>query len=471
MNFKILAQIKTAKTKLLLGLTFVATFLFAGCLKPDERQAGVDDFPNSVQAQVVGFLDQSQKSQDIGVSPIADSLLVLQGFNVGAAKVAAKVAANNLAPTKMGMLKMTAQSGSTIASTCASTLKFDTTSSSLDKITVNSILFCMDAKLTDSIKGNETVLSARIINNYANGSLDTTLIQDADGDGFINPVANQKSKTKLTVIKIVGGITERTELIVGPGPDNNFDTEADNIIYGSIWTKTKNAGKDTLATAAYTDADGDSIVIDNSKPSLVDLDLYQVGPTSDHADAIWSRAQMRIIARYGVKDPELKRVHFELEKVLPNKDRRFESADLLNLKKGKDINTSDTLLVKFLSIGKSATDTLDSMAVTLKMRIGPDLNDKRFDKTFALDIYRLNKLGEEKSAIFSFISDSAIASGKDPEYGKISMKINYIDSSTLTVDGKLESKALDVIVKDRDDKKLHVVWDALGRGVSLEVVP
>ena len=80
-------------------------------------------------------------------------------------------------------------------------------------------------------------------------------------------------------------------------------------------------------------------------------------------------------------------------------------------------------------------------------------------------------VNEEKSARFTFISDFPIPSGQQPQSGALSMQVEYTDHSTVQVDGKLSSKGMDVTVKTRDDKHLHVIWDGLGRGVLLEPIP
>lgn len=442
------------------------SLLLAACFKPDEqRTAGVDDFPNSVQARVSGFLEESKKSGDIAAVPsVTGEILVQPGFHVGAAKVGlpkASAATQAAGGLLSGLAKASADTA------CSGTLKFDTTIAAPTKTTVNSLTLCVDAKLLDSIKGNETVLHGSSVTTFLNGRVESAEISDADGDGKLNPVAGKASKARMILTATESGITEKTILLVGPGPDNDFDTEKDNLVYEASWSKTGNAGKDTLGTAVYTDADGDGVAVDNAKPSTLDLDLYQKGPTPDHPDAVWSRVRMRLVTTYGVEAKEAKRVHFEMASA----DGRIQSADLLNKDRGQDFNMSDTLKAHFLSIGSAATDTVDTMETFLTMKVGKDLDDKSDDSVYAMDVRTVKKLGGEKSARFTFKSDRPIPSGLKPTSGTVSMKITYGDASTLEVDGRLSGSGLDVIVKNRDGKRQHVVWDPLGRGVTLEAIP
>ncbi len=439
------------------------TLLLVACFKPDERHVGVDDFPNSIHAQVVGYLDESKKSDEISKAPgLTDSVLKFQGFNVGVGKVAVKKIS---AASQSGSGWMALSLGIS-SDTCLGSFKFDTTITGPLKTTVNSLILCVDSKLTDSIKGNETVIRGMSVTTFISGRIERTEITDADGDGKLNPIAGGKSKAKLSLVVLDNDVEEKTNLIVGPGMDNNFETQPDNLVYAAEWLKTKNAGKDTLATAVYTDADGDGIVVDNTKPSLVDLVLFEVGPTKDHADALWSKTQMRLLVIYGQTNQEPRRVRFEME----SKNGHLEIAELLNADNGKEIGYNQKLKAHFKIISTVVADTLDTSETVLTMSIGNSFENKSDDSVYAIDVIGKKKLGEEVAAHFSFLSDAAIPSGQKPKNGKLSMKVTYTDSTTVDLNGVLSSKGMDVTIKDRKEKKLHVVWDELGRGLILEQV-
>lgn len=452
-------------TRAFYTISLSLALLLIGCLKPDEqRHAGVDDFPNSIHAQMQGFLDESKKSEDVGLVPtVTDSILGLQGFNVGAAKTAVgKVSAASKVSARMMFSSL---AGASIDS-CTGTLKFDTTITTPTKATHNSLVLCIDGRLTDSIKGNETVLSGMTETVFTNGRVERAEVSDADGDSILNTRPNGGSKARMVLTVTEAGTVEKTTLVVGPGEDNIFDTEADNIVFQVGWNKTKNAGKDTLGSATYTDADADGSVLDNTKPSMVDLVLYEKGATKDHPDAIWSRATMRLIIRFGVKAQEAKRVRFEMETT----DGQHQLAEILNLDLGRDFEMGGTVKSHFLSVYTAAKDTVDTMDVYLTMKVGADLNDKSDDSVKVVDVRVKKKLGEEKSAHFTFTSDHPIPSGRDPQSGKLSMKVEYTDATTVDADGTLSDKGMDMTIKTREDKHLHVVWDPLGRGVSLEEI-
>jgi hypothetical protein len=432
--------------------------LIVGCFKPDERHVGVDDFPNSIQAQVKGFLNESKKSEDINlVSKARDSILNPQGFHVAAGKNAAK----KMSAATKSMIGLELLLAPSTPIKCESRFQFDTTKYSPFKTTVESFTICLDTS-----KRTDLVIKVSSISTYPNGRIDRAEITDADGDGILNPMPSGGSKAKMEVSTTDGGIKEQTTVIVGPGPDNDFDTLPDNVTYAVNWLKIKIAGSDTLGSAVYSDADLDGTVLDNAKASLVDLELYEKGPTQDHADALWSKVKMRIVVRYGIESKDAQRVHFEMQ----SKDGRLTTADLLNLEGGPDFNMRGKLKAQFLVVGTTPADTVDTMRTNLIMTVGSDLDNKSDDSVFALDVYVKKKMGEEKNALFTFASDLPIPSGKDPQSGRVSMHIEYSDASTVDLNGTMKDKSLDVKVKTRDDKQLLIVWDALGRGVLLEPI-
>jgi len=403
---------------------FAAAAILSGCMTKDDRTAGVDEFPNSIYARVNGFLDEGKQSETLNPAPsLTDSLLGQPGFNVGAGKVAGKIAAAAgqgaaSAPLR-GLAKLAADSG------CAGgTLTFTDTVKAALKYTVDTLSVCVDAKALDTIKGNETILHGRSVTRFNTGRVETADISDADGDGILNP-KSAASKANIVFTALENGVLEKTTLVVGPGPDVNFDTEADNLIYTASWSKT--SGADTLGTAVYTDADSDGVAVDNGKASVVDLDFYQKGPSKDHPDAVWSRAQMRLVVRYHVDAKEARRVRFEMEDLAG----RHEVGEVLNAQGGIYFSMGDTVQAHFLSVSSAASDTLDSSDVHLTMSLGQDFDSKDDDSIYAMNVRTVKKLGEEKTARFSFISDKPIPSGRDPVSGTLSMQVDYADDTSI----------------------------------------
>lgn len=437
----------------------IAAFALVGCIA-DDKSAGVDEFPNSIYARVDGFLEEGKKSEDIAVVPAISDSLAAGGFQVVAAKRAGlKLAAGSAQGGSLAALAKASAAPACTSGTLSVTLAPVVEPT---KRTDATVIVCTDAKFFDAIKDNETLLRLRSVTTWTSGRIDTAEIADGDGDGIINPVAGHKSKSSIVLTTEEKGIKEKTVLTVGPGPDNDFDTEPDNLVYIGTWSKTR--GTDTLGSAAYADADGDSVAVDNGKASLVDLVFYQKGPSEDHPEAVWSRAWLRMTVKYKVEAKEVRRARFEME----DGEGRVSMGEVLGRDGGPDIDMRDTVIARFVTVGKASGDSLDTLDVRLTMKLGADFDDKADDSVYAIKAVSRLKLGEESAATFSFVSARPIPSGKDPEDGTLSMVLEYRDGSSLSVEGRITAKVLDVIVTDRDGKRAHVVWDREGRGISYE---
>lgn len=450
-----------------LRLCAAGALLLAACLN-DDRSAGVDEFPNSIYARVNTFLDESKKSESIAVVPgVSDSLLGAPGFQVAAGKVAIpKIAAGFSSAAEAAVpLRGLAKAGADTGCIAGPITITDTVKAPL-KTTVNILSICFDAKALDSIKGNETVLRGKTVTTFHSGRVETAEITDADGDGILNP----KSPAAMANIAFSAvekntlgkDILEKSLLVVGPGPDASFDTEPDNVVYTASWSKT--SGADTLGHADYTDADSDGVAIDNGKASVVDLDLYEAGATKDHPEAVWTRANLRLVVRYKVDAKEVRRVRFELE----TRTGSREIGEILNDTGGAVFDMRDRVNAHFYTIGAGGSDSPDTAHVHLAMTLGTDFDSKEDDSVYAIDVRARKHSGDERLARFSFVSDKPIPSGKEPQEGVLDMSVEYADGTTLTVEGEISPTRMDVTLKDREDKRLHVVWDRQGREISLE---
>lgn len=446
--------------------SFAAAILSAqcllGCILGGEKHAGVDEFPNSIYARVNGFLGESKKSGELDVPALSDSLQTGAGFMVAAAKIALGKQAAAEGMVAAQALKKAAAGCSGLIGTWTDSLAKP---GPLKLYTKDSLQVCLDAKAFDTVKNNETLIHVKSVTAYVSGRVETAEISDADGDGIINPVAGGGSKASLVLTALENGILEKTVLTVGPGPDNDFATEPDNLVYAASWSRTQ--GADTLSLAAYADADGDGVAIDNGKPSLVDMDLFQKGPSPDHPDALWTRAILRMVVRYHVEAKEVRRVRFEME----DQAHRVSTGEILSRDGKPDFDMGDTVTAHFSTVGTADSDSLDTLDVRLTMKLGPNFSSPFDDTVYAIHAVSTQKSGDERKAEFTFASSKPIPSGAAPEDGALSMAIDYRDGTGLKLDGTLKAKALDVVLVDREGRKAHVTWDAQGRGVLYARLP
>lgn len=439
--------------------TGVAGFLalnLAGCFLETEKTAGVDDFPNSIHARVEGFLDENKKAEKLDAVPRADSLIIRQSL-IG--PPVPKISASGALPP---LWKRSAGA----ASGCDGYIIHATQKAPVEnRLTLDSLIICRDSLALDPVWGNEHIVRGKsVTRDTVTGRLEITELTDADGDGFLNPSPDGDSRVRLVLLVTDRGVTERTEMVIGFGPDNDLATDADNLIHHLAWSRTQGSGNlDTLGAASYADADSDDVVIDNSKPSLVDVSWYAKGPTEDDKTAKWSRFKMRTWAVYGVKKTEP--VGFSAESESGN--GRINKAVILALDGGETFDPEDTVLARFQAVGTAPADTVDTLRTTIRMKVG-DFDLKTDDTTYALNVVVRKKLGEEVRAVFDFESDRPIPHGKEPEAGSLTMRVEYADSTFLDVEGTLEDGNVDLTATLRDGRRFHAVWDRNGKRIALE---
>lgn len=444
------------------ALCLGAVSLSACFTEPKDKTAGVDDFPNSIYARVDGFLDEGKKAEGLSVAANTDSLLIRQSFNSPPAKKVA--AAFDPSPAAQALPPLAKRSAAgPAADSCPMTFTLSEKKPPIgSRVTVDTLIMCVDALFLDSIKGNEHIVRGKsVTRDTVTGRVETGEFADGDGDGFLNPIPGGAAKARVQFTVIDMGVTEKTTLVIGDGPDDDFDTEPDNLIYEMSWSRTR--GADTLGSAAFQDADSDGVAIDNGKPSLVDLRWFNVGPTDDDPTAKWSRIRMRTMAVYGKKGSDPRR--FAIESEAGN--GRLNSAVILNLKGGEDFDARDTVIARFRAVGTAPTDSVDTLETEIRIKVG-DFDDKRDDTTYAIRARAKKKLGEETLAMFDFQSDRPIPHGKEPQVGRLTMRVEYSDATALDVTGRITEATVDLTATLRDGKRIHVVWDRSGKGISLE---
>lgn len=441
-------------------LAGLAALLLSACfLESEDKSAGVDDFPNAIYARVDGFLDEGKKAEGLETAP-SDSLLIRQSFNGPAVKKASAVLQGAGSGGSLPAMDAMAKRAS---GPCPATFTWTERKPAIGTtVTVDTLILCVDSLFTDLIKDNEHVVRGKsVTRDTVSGRVETGEFSDGDGDGFLNPIPGGSAKAWLRFTVEDKGVAEKTATLVGDGPDDDFDTEKDNLIYEMSWSKTR--GDDTLGSASYADADGDSVAIDNGKPSLVDVKWFAVGPTDDDPTALWSRIAMRTLVTYGMaKNPM---VRFAVESESGN--GRRSAAVILALDGKPDFAPGDTVEARFKVVGTASADSIDTAETVLKMKLG-DFDDKTDDTTYAIRADFKKKSGEEKRAAFEFKSSKPVPKGKDPELGTLTMRVDYRDGTFLAVEGEITEKTVDVTATLRDGKKIHVVWDRAGKGISLK---
>lgn len=287
-----------------------------------------------------------------------------------------------------------------------------------------------DDKARDTVKDNENILSLHHVVHHFGGKIEMAVFETADGDadGIVTPVPGTVNKVKITFTGIDKGVTEQAVLVAGPGPDANWDTELDNLVYSAHWTRM--AGGELIAEATFEDADNDGLVGDNGKDCIVQAHFWEMNPKDKplvrKADAV---IKMKVFAQKAGDEP----ISFSYTEEM--KSGRVNKVSLMNRQGGSDIIKNDTMQVKLETTVASDDDTLKHAEIVFVMNPGNDLKSDSDDLLYAIHIKTSKQRGFERDAEFNFVSDAAIPHGQQPVSGRFDGHVSYADGKSASLEG------------------------------------
>jgi hypothetical protein len=316
-----------------------------------------------------------------------------------------------------------------------------------------------DDNARDTVKDNEIALSFKRISTYIGGKVETVVFSDADGDKQVTAVPGQDNKVKLELTVEDNGAVEKTTLVVGAGKDANFDAEEDNTILQANWIKTK-AGV-TTGTGAYTDADGDGVITDNSKTSIVLAKYSEINPKDRPLIARADfEAKVRVLANKAGDEP----VTFSYEET--TKFGRTNKVNIKNRAGGAEIVKGDTMTVHLETTVTLAEDTLKSAVIEFMMNMGQDLKSDTDDVCYAIHIKTTKRFGLEREAEFNFISAQPIPHGAEPVAGTFNGKATYANGKSATTSGSFSPTGFSVKYTGPEGNTVTVEFTRQGDLVS-----
>jgi hypothetical protein len=447
-----------------LASAFAALSLL-GCLSEKEPEtAGVDDFPNSIYARVQGELAEADSGPEASIP--SGALNVLQGTNTGPQlggipkQAALRRQAAFAASIQAGQNAATLHGLDSLLQSDPSWGVFAVSSRVGTKSISDSLFFVAGTNLFDSVSRVLGLAAAKRVERSEDGSIGIFMTRDGDGDGKVaTPV--DSARVRILISNSKGDTTESALLMVGGGPDRNFDTEADNLIYEAKWLRQR--GDDTLSYAEYSDADGDGVLVDNGKPTLVDLTLYERNPL-DKPEIAERRLKIRVLARYKQEPQEIRA--FQGQEIARN--GQVNRILLQNDAGGSDLLPGKKIQVRVTVTETPPTDSIVSAEIVSVIKPETVFGEDR-DSLFSYSMKAEKRLGEEKLASFSFVAQSPIPPKQKPRYGTVLLDLEYVDSTTVHAEGVFNEAGFIADITGRDRKRYHGEWDAAGNLKRLSV--
>ncbi|MDB5048030.1 MAG: hypothetical protein JWO30_1101 [Fibrobacteres bacterium] len=314
-----------------------------------------------------------------------------------------------------------------------------------------------DDKAKDTIKDNENIISFKRVSTSLGGlKVETAEFTDGDGDGIVTAAPGKDNKVHLVMTVKESGSTEKTSLLVGAGPDANFDKEEDNTILEATWIKTNKDGMVT-GTGAYLDADGDGVITDNSKTCIVLAKYSEFEPLlRPFIKKVDFEAKVRVFANKAGDEP----VSFSYQET--TKFGRVNSVTIKNREGGTEIVKGDTMTVHMETTVSTAADTLKHATIDFVMNMGQDLKSDTDDVCYAIHIATQKRFGLEREAEFHFISDEGIPHGQEPVAGSFYGSAKYANGQTASLKGSFSPTGFSAEFTGPEGNKVTVEYTKSG---------
>jgi hypothetical protein len=445
---------------------------FTACLQnPSEVIDDTDYSQTAVTAQTAGTsLTKSfngTKDWDQAIGNPADAGVMQAVFGASASlnqkASLAKVAAQ--ATGKSGLLKSSATQAEEMKidiDSAAGVVYLTHTTTSLGLTIENKAEAKWDDKAKDTVKDNENLIRFSQTKTYLLGKVENASFVDGDGDGIIN-VVSPGSKVKIAFEKKELGITETAQIVVGCGPDLDFDTEDDNTIHQATWNRKK--GSTLMAEAAFTDGDNDGIIVDNADTSVVVLQLSEFNPLDRPlVQEVHAKAKVRLFGKKNGQDLGDEPMSFGYTETL--KSGRVNTVSLKNRQGGEDFIKNDTMTVRLETVAKRDDDTLRTSAIEIVMNPGSDLKSDADDSAYSFHIFTQKKIGFEREAEFHFWAAAPVVHGQEPKAGRFEGEATYANGKTASLKGSFSPTGFQAEFTGPEGNTLAVSYSLSG-----EVIP
>jgi hypothetical protein len=295
-------------------------------------------------------------------------------------------------------------------------------------------------------------------------------VTDADGNGIVagpaevNPKAHLLYSVIYTANDLLGhksGMAETMLLTASAGPDNDFDTDSDNVIFEAVWNRTLNG--DTLAYAEYSDADGDGIIIDNgsASASVVDVAYFEKDPAfNPFVDK--SSLNMRLITDGNSENDQVIRINGE-ETLISG---RVNSIIVLDTTGDSTISDNEIAEAIFSTVVSPATDSIISWRLSTVFDPVDGLANDKDNLYYELHSNWQKRFGYVRSMTYDFTTTEPVAQGADPTSGHIEMSVEYSDGRTASIVADFSQGYFTGVYTAPDGSTTTVTWDENGKVVT-----
>ncbi|MBD3392839.1 MAG: hypothetical protein GF418_12100 [Chitinivibrionales bacterium] len=426
--------------KLALAVLAGTSVMLSGCLFENPFDSTGDESgggggTQEVSAEAVGQL---------AVATMGESQAALGSIApAGAAADNLSVADNSMALGLSKGMKKARSAESMLTEECT----IDSTDIANNKITVTCTETTSNqtSTWTATVKADdwETVYalsgSTEYTGGFKDGCTETAVFTDQDGDGIVAApgLADSKARIVMTAsyekdLPLLGhkaGEVERAVMTATAGPDGDFDTEEDNVVYEASWERKLDGER--VAYAEYADADGDGVIIDAaaSSPSQVDVVLYEKDPAWEPF-VDYNELYFRIITDGNEENDKVIKLYGEQGMITG----RVNSIVVLDENGDSIISEGEIAVATFATVVTSNSDSIISSSVSLVFDPVSGLEDDTDNLYYELHYSHEKRLGWVRKLTYDFATDEPVPEGQEPTSGHIEMSVEYANGETASLE-------------------------------------
>jgi hypothetical protein len=447
--------------RFLLGLCLV---ILQACLfqTKDERVAGgAEDFPNTIVlgAAVSGHIsDQADWDQFSSIPSTLPSLSESDSLII--------------APDSTALAKTTGVISDTIIIDKSDTLTLGVVrrihlQENILKIHRDTTVYRYDAKAKDNIIGNEHKLLSQGTDEWKiSGRITTYLYQNLDSSGAYD------RGTFFEHLPALGSTFKDKRLIMLAGPDGDVLSKSDNRpTYFSFAQIKQSLGlpSDTLESFEITDADGDGTLWGQGDSGIVNYRQKQPNPLLRPSVSLISQDMRAVL----FKD-ELKTYPIAFQESRIEKDGKTVKFSVKGPGPDSVFSPGDSVWISVDKIYAPESRLVQKHTRYLVI-LGSQPKHYQDNKLLRFTL----EASWQKDSLFVtrliFTPDQPVFSKELSQNGNLEIMADFANGESAIATGRYQDKHIEVELtrkfKDGKEKRLHILWDALGRLLSQAVRP
>jgi hypothetical protein len=403
------------------ALVFACAVALTGCFS-DDKVAGGDDFPNSVEPLGKSSAEETSDTsswnghEEAPATPPEsyDSTVVPDAppeEDVGAGKRATSVETG-------GSLRI--QPGFEIAGSLRTFVSlFDSLTGLTRAVRVQTTLAGIEARDTTWYRvqllpfARRTVRMSGIV-TYAGGRAERFSFEDADGDSVLSPQTGSRNLARARfVVSLEAGRTEERTVVLSAGPDRLFATRGDNVLR-SVETVLRADG-DTLVHLKLSPVPGDSVVRDPQRDSTrVDV-VHRIASDSVRVEQTY-RAQVHA-------DSARNRA-LRFRRVVTTAAGTTETV-ALGRDSLPDFAAGDTGFVKVTFTSTLSSDTLASAKATYRVVLSDTAGRHAGNRLLAVEREKLYRFGSVSKRFYRLTPSAPVPFGSFARSGDLKVRLDF----------------------------------------------